>query len=70
MTGYADIASTIAAVNLGKIQALILPNPGIMMPWSAAIREGLQFALLRQHNQLLRHKLTQNQQLMPVKSKS
>lgn len=66
MTGYADIASTIAAVNLGKIQRYIAK------PWDndalvAAIREGLQFALLRQHNQLLRQQIEQqNQQLIQL----
>ncbi len=61
MTGYADIASTIAAVNLGKIQRYIAK------PWDndalvAAIREGLQFAMLLQHNQLLQQQVEQNNQ--------
>lgn len=63
MTGYADIASTIAAVNLGKIQRYIAK------PWDndaliSAIREGLQFAMLLKHNQLLQKQVEQqNQQL-------
>jgi response regulator RpfG family c-di-GMP phosphodiesterase len=58
MTGYADIASTIAAVNLGKIQRYIAK------PWDneallAAIREGLKYSNLLKHNKALQLQVEQ-----------
>lgn len=63
MTGYADIQSTAAAVNEGRIHRYI------SKPWNnqellSAIHDGLHLANLERNNQLLQQQvLAQNQQL-------
>lgn len=63
MTGYADIQSTIAAVNSGKISRYIAK------PWNnqeliIAVQDGLKLVMLQKHNQALQQQvLEQNRQL-------
>jgi response regulator RpfG family c-di-GMP phosphodiesterase len=63
MTGYADIQSTIAAVNSGKISRYIAK------PWNnqeliIAVQDGLKLVMLQKHNHALQQQvLEQNRQL-------
>ncbi len=63
MTGYADIQSTVAAVNSGKISRYIAK------PWNnqeliSAVQDGLKLVLLQKHNHALQQQvLEQNKQL-------
>ncbi|MCE4554003.1 HD domain-containing phosphohydrolase [Roseateles cellulosilyticus] len=63
LTGYADIGSTIAAINLGEIQRYI-PKPWDDQELLLAVREGLERRRLERENEALHQRVAeQNMQL-------